>query len=287
MSYYRVLGLEREPFSTSPEPDFFYQAYGHRVALANILIEIQSKRGLSVVLGEVGVGKTTLSRKIFQHVSSREDIDFHMIMDPSYSTEKLFLAALIKTFGIRLDAYRSNTLECKSAIKDFLFHRGVEEKKITVLLVDEAQKLNSLSLEVLRMLLNYETNEFKLLQVVLMGQMELMPILNKTKNLIDRVSSIQRLDPLNLQETKELIEFRVRKAGYKSKEQFFSNEAIREVYKHTGGFPRKIGMLCHQALKMLVMRNKTNVDIDIMNEVLEREVKIQWQRQTVLQKRSC
>ncbi len=286
MSYFTVLGLEREPFSTSPEPDFFYQSYGHRTALANTLIEIYSKRGLSVLLGEVGTGKTTLSRKMLQQMAPRENINFYMIMDPNYNTEKLFLASLIKTFKIDLDSSRKNILDCKTALKEFLFRKGVEENKITVLLVDEAQKLSSTSLEVLRTLLNYETNEFKLLQVVLLGQMELLPILNKAENLIDRVSSIQRLRPFTLQETKEMIEFRIRRAGYNQEKQLFPNSVIREIYKHTGGYPRKIGMLSHKALKMAVMRNKEIVDDEIMAELIDHEVKVKWQRPKILQKRS-
>jgi general secretion pathway protein A len=287
MNYYTVLGLEKEPFSTSPEPDFFYQSHGHRSTLTNMLIEIRLRRGLSVVLGDIGTGKTTLSRKLFQQISSREYIDFYMILDPTYETEELFLISLIKTFGIEIDIFNSNILEFKTAIKDFLFQKGVNENKIIVLLVDEAQKLNPLSLEVLRMLLNYETNEFKLLQLMLLGQMELLPSLNATKNLMDRVSSIQVLTPFNMRETKEMIEFRVRQAGYTRNDSLFSEEAIREIYKHTQGYPRRIGMLCHKALKLLVMREKASVDMEIIKELIDHEVKLRWQRSDILQKSSC
>jgi general secretion pathway protein A len=287
MNYYTVLGLEKEPFSTSPEPDFFYQSLGHKTTLTNMLIEIRLRRGLNVVLGDIGTGKTTLSRKLFQQISSREYIDFYMILDPSYDTEELFLISLIKTFGLEIDIFNSNILEYKTAIKDFLFQKGVNENKIIVLLIDEAQKLNPLSLEVLRMLLNYETNEFKLLQLMLLGQMELLPSLNSTQNLMDRVSSVQILNPFNLLETKEMIEFRVRQAGYMRGERLFSDDAITQIYKYTEGYPRRIGMLCHKALKLLVMRDKTSVDTEIIKELIDHEVKLKWQRQDILQKSSC
>jgi len=83
MSYYTVLGFKKEPFSTSPDPEFFYQSAEHRAALTNILIEVRLKRGLSVVLGDIGTGKTTLSRKLFQVLSTRKDLDYYMILDPS------------------------------------------------------------------------------------------------------------------------------------------------------------------------------------------------------------
>lgn len=287
MNYYTVLGLEKEPFSTSPELNFFYQSQIHRTTLANLLIEIRLRRGLSVVLGDIGTGKTTLSRKLFQQIASRERIDFYMILDPSYDTEQLFLISLIKTFGIEIDAYSNNILELKAAIKEFLFHKGVNENRIIVLLVDEAQKLNTLSLEVLRMLLNYETNEFKLLQLILLGQMELLSNLNNTQNLMDRISSAQILTPFNMFETKEMIEFRIRQAGYMGNRGLFSDEAIREIYKHTEGYPRRIGMLCHKALKMLVMKNNEIVDVQIVKELVDHEVKVRWQRSEVLLKSNC
>jgi general secretion pathway protein A len=86
MSYYKVLGLTKEPFSTSPDPEFFYQSYSHKKALANILMEIRLKRGLSVVLGDIGTGKTTLSRKLLQLLKVRAGIRPYIILDPTYNT---------------------------------------------------------------------------------------------------------------------------------------------------------------------------------------------------------
>ncbi len=92
MSYFKVLGFEKEPFSTSPDPDFFYLSKEHESALTNILIELRLKRGLSVILGDVGTGKTTLSRKLIQELKEREDVAFHIILDPSFENEFLFLS---------------------------------------------------------------------------------------------------------------------------------------------------------------------------------------------------
>jgi len=285
MSYYKVLGLKREPFSTSPDPDFFYRSQEHKTALTNILIEIRLKRGLSVILGDIGTGKTTLSRKLFQLLSDRGDILFRMILDPTYDSEELFLSSLIRTFGIEISP-NSNVLELKDVMKDFLFQKGVNEKKTVVLVIDEAQKLNPLSLEVLRILLNYETNEFKLLQLVILGQMELLTHLTDTRNLMDRVSLVYTLSPFSFEETKEMIEFRIRQAGYEGAEKLFQEETIKEIYRNTEGYPRRIAMLCHKALKLLVVKNRPVVDNEIIKEIVEHEARSKWQRRNLLLKNS-
>lgn len=93
MSYYNLLGLEKEPFSTSPDPEFFYRSLNHRTALANLLIELRLRRGLSVVLGDIGTGKTTLGRKLIQELSESFGFFFHIILNPVFQSEELFLMA--------------------------------------------------------------------------------------------------------------------------------------------------------------------------------------------------
>jgi len=206
MSYYRLLGLQREPFSTSPDPDFFYESREHRAALTRLMIEIRLRRGLSLILGDVGTGKTTLSRKLFQLLNQRDDIVFHMVLDPAYDREELLLESLVRTFGISPNSHERSILDSREAIKNYLFRKGVEENKTVILLIDEAQKLNALSLEILRGLLNYETNEFKLLQLVLVSQLEFLPRLREIRNFLDRVCLKYVLNPLDEEETKELAD---------------------------------------------------------------------------------
>jgi general secretion pathway protein A len=272
MSYYKILGLDKEPFSTSPDPEFFYQSQEHQAALTRLLIEIRLRRGLSVILGDVGTGKTTLSRKLFQMLKERPDTEFFMILDPTYETEEVFLDSLLRTFQLQLDKTQPTLLDMKETIKKYLFQKGIQENKTIILLIDEAQKLNQASLEVLRVLLNYETNEFKLLQLVLLAQLELLPKIREMKNLMDRISMKYIINPLDDVETKEMIEFRVRQAGYRQRHPLFNEDALSEIYQYTQGYPRRIAMLCHQALKALVMNNKTVVDRDIVRDVVAQEV---------------
>lgn len=284
MSYYRVLGLEKEPFSTSPDPAFFYESRNHKTALANLMIELHLKRGLSVVLGDVGTGKTTLGRKLIQMLRDREGFIFHLILDPSYPTEELFLQSLIRTFGIEMSQQNPTILDYKEALEQYLFRIGTRENQTVVLIIDEAQKMSQASLEILRMLLNYETNEYKLLQLVLLSQVELMPNLRHMQNLLDRISMKYILEPLDESETREMIDYRLRQAGFQGKYYLFLDEAVKEIYRATRGYPRKISMLCHKALKAVVMQNKEVVDARVIEELVGQEVRAGWYSTNPLQK---
>jgi len=266
--------MEREPFSTSPDPAFFYESNEHMTALMRVMLEIRLRRGLSVILGDVGTGKTTLCRKLLQMCSARGDVDFYIILDPSYETEHLFLDALLRTFGLIIDPINSNILDYKQELKDFLFRQGIESNKTVVLLIDEAQKLNGSSLEVLRTLLNYETNEFKLLQLVLVGQMELLSQLKEMKNFADRISLKYILNPLDDQEVREMITFRLQRAGYHAEIELFDRGAIEEIYKATSGYPRRVAMLCHKTLMEMVLLNRNYVDQELIHQLVSKEVLI-------------
>ena len=276
MSYYRVLGLDREPFSTSPDPAFLYQSPQYRETLASLIVEFRLKRGLSVVLGDIGMGKTTLGRKLIQLLRERTGFVFHMILDPTYPSEELFFADLTRTLAIDLPSPHPTLVDYRDALERFLFRKGVEERQTVVLVIDEAHKLNALSLEALRVLLNYETNEVKLLQLVLLGQMELLPIVMHIPNLVDRISLKCTLKPLNVLETREMIEFRLQEAGYRSRLPLFDAGAIDRIYEHTGGYPRRIAMVCHQALRAVVTHHGRTVDRACIEALIQHVIDAGW-----------
>lgn len=269
MSYYSALGLEKEPFSTSPDPEFFYHSTSHNTALKRLEIAIRLRRGLSLILGDVGTGKTTLSRTLLQAFKDEDNFVFHMILDPSYKSEFQFLFSLVKMFDI-IPPFKS-TIDFKEALEKYLFQKGVEENKTIVLLIDEAQKITTENLEVLRMLLNYETNEYKLLQLIIMAQVELLPRVKRIRNFMDRVALKYTINPLDESETRELIDFRLKKAGYNGSPFLFTPEAIRLIYQHTQGYPRRIAMLCHDALETAVMNDRFEVDEQIVANLTKEE----------------
>jgi general secretion pathway protein A len=271
MSYYEVLNLKSEPFSTSPDPYFFYPSSSHDSALKRLEIAVRLRRGLNVILGDVGTGKTTLSRMLLQHFKDESDFVFHMVLDPSYKTEFQFLSSLAKMFGVN-PAFRS-TLDYKDALERYLFQKGVQENKTIVLLIDEGQKLTPAQVEILRMLLNYETNEYKLLQLIILAQIELLPKIRRIRNFMDRINLKYIINPLDEEETRSLINFRLKQAGYDKETALFTDTAITCIYKFTQGYPRKISMICHDALEMLIMRNKDVVDENIIEEIMAHEVR--------------
>lgn len=269
MGYYESLNLRREPFSTSPDPAFLYRSSAHNSVLKRLEIAIRLKRGLSLILGDVGTGKTTLSRVLLREFSNDEDFIFHMILDPTYNSEFQFLETLVKMFRITPDA--RTTHDYKEEIEKYLFKKGVDENKTIVLLIDEGQKLGTNFLEVLRTLLNYETNEYKLLQVVIMSQMELLPRIRRIKNFYDRVALRYIINPLDVKETEEMINFRLRQAGLSPGRQLFTSESIKLIFENSQGYPRKISVLCHNALEELIIQEKDSVDENVVMKLIKRE----------------
>ncbi len=245
MSYYEALNLKKEPFSTSPDPAFLYRSSAHNSVLKRLEITIRLKRGLSLILGDVGTGKTTLSRAILQEFANDDSVIFHIILDPSYNSEFQFLETLVKIFGIMPNA--RTTHDYKDEMEKYLFRKGVEENKTIVLLIDEGQKLSLNFLELLRTLLNYETNEYKLLQLIIMSQMELLPRIQRIKNFYDRIALKYIINPLDLNETEEMVNFRLAEGGLPPDKKLFTPESIRLIYQRSQGYPRKIALLCHSA----------------------------------------
>jgi len=256
--YYKLLGLHTEPFSTSPDPRFFYRSQEHQTALQRLEINIRLRRGMSLVYGDVGTGKTTLSRILMQEMAGDNEMLFFMILDPGFACEYDFVSRLSRMFGLRVDS--ASAIDHKDAIERYLFRQGVEQGRTVVLVIDEGQKLIDENLELLRTLLNYETNEYKLLQLVLLAQMELKPRIDRIHNFIDRIAFMSVLEGLDETDTANLIRFRLEAAGYPGTRPLFTPEAIALIHGYTEGYPRKIAMFCHDVLQYAIGREKVQVE---------------------------
>jgi len=273
MQYFKILNMSREPFSNSPEPEFFYQSSQHLGCLQQLELAIRLRRGLNIVMGNVGTGKTTLCRELILRFTEREDdrneIETYLVLDPSFSTPREFLALVALTFGLSVAGGESDW-QIKESIKNHLFRKGVDEKKNMVLIIDEGQKLPAFGREILREFLNYETNENKLLQIVIFAQNEFRDILKEHVNFADRVNQYYLLEPLSFRETMAMIRFRMVRAGRPADAPLFTICGLWEIYRATGGYPRRIITLCHQILLALIIQNKLKAGLFLVRSVSRR-----------------
>lgn len=272
MDYFTILNLEREPFSNSPDPDFFFQSRQHVDCLQKLELALRLKRGLSIVIGAVGSGKTTLCRTLLKKFSSDSTIESHLILDPSFNSPLAFLESICSMI-VDKDISGSNEQRFKEQIKQHLYKKGVDEKKTVILIIDEGQKLPVFCLEILREFLNYETNEHKLLQIVLFAQEEFQEILDRRANLADRVNLSHFLGPMNFADTGEMINFRIKHASNQPRPpKLFTGLALRAIYRATGGYPRKIINLCHQCMLALIVQNRTRVGWRLVRSCTDRSL---------------
>lgn len=270
MRYFELLNLRREPFSNSPDPELFYRTKQHQECLQKLEIALRLKRGLNVVTGHVGTGKTTLCRQIIRVLADRQGVTTHLLLDPSFSDPEEFLAYLNTAFGVE-EAKRqgASQWQLRENIKAVLFRQAVEEDRLVVLIVDEGQKMSLACLEILRELLNFETNEHKLLQIVIFGQLEFDALLAGQANLADRVNLHLRLGPLDFKDTRELILARLTMcAKDMAPEGLFSPGAFWAVYLATHGFPRQIVQLCHQALLAVIIKERQRVTWSVVRSCM-------------------
>jgi type II secretory pathway predicted ATPase ExeA len=261
MDYFNILNLIKEPFSNSPDPDFFYQSRQHQGCLQQLEISLRLRRGLNVVIGDVGIGKTTICRQLIRRFADSDDTETHLILDPNYLSPEEFTYAVAEKFGGDNPVYGMDALQVKERIKQYLFRQGVNEQKNVVLIIDEGQKLPMFCLEILREFLNYETNQHKLLQIVIFAQAEFEKTIKAHAYFADRINFFHRLKALKFSDTRAMILYRLRQSSDGSKPlPIFSFLAFWAIYSATGGYPRKIVNLCHQCIVAMLVQNRNEAD---------------------------
>ncbi len=276
MDYFNLLHFKKEPFSNSPEPEFLFAAPQYDTCLQMLEMSVRLKRGLSVVIGDVGTGKTTLCRKLIQNLSAPSpaespEIDAYLLLDPAVENRMAFVKTVATILGIRDITPEDSEWQLKEKIKNFLFEKGVDEKRIIVLVIDEGQKIPEECLEILREFLNYETNDAKLLQTIIFAQPELEKSLASRPNLMDRVDCIHHFEPLNFWQMKAMIEYRILIARQETVNYpLFTFGGLLAIYFATGGYPRKVVSLCHQALLKMIIRGKRNAGWLLIRSCVDR-----------------
>jgi general secretion pathway protein A len=271
MDYFNILNLKQEPFSNSPDPEFFFHSREHLECLQKLELSLLLRRGLNVIIGDVGTGKTTLCRQLIRRFTRREEITTHLILDPHFVDAHELLTTVGKMImGPKINL-GSNEWQIKEQIKQYLFKRGVEENKTTVLIIDEGQKIPVFCLEILREFLNYETNEFKLLQIIIFAQKEFENTIKKYANFADRISLYHHLKPLSFRDTRLMIKYRLEKSKDTNKKiDIFSYPALLTIYRKTGGYPRKIINLCHHCVLAMIVQNRSSVGYRLVRSCIKR-----------------
>ncbi|MCL1113306.1 MULTISPECIES: ExeA family protein [Shewanella] len=259
--YKAFYGLNDNPFSIAPNPHYMFLSDRHREALAHLTYGLGETGGFVLLTGEVGTGKTTVSRCLLEQIPDNTDTAF--ILNPSL-TELELLATLCDELEI---AYGDNpTLKQLTDLISMYLLNNHKNGRNTVLIIDEAQHLRSEVLEQLRLLTNLETNTKKLLQVILIGQPELQQLLKRQdlRQLAQRITARYHLLPLNKEEIALYVQHRLQVAG--RHEPLFTRKAIAALHKHSGGIPRLTNLLCERALMAGYGQVKVPIDHKMVDQ---------------------
>jgi len=267
--YERHFGLSQSPFSIAPDPRYLFMSERHREALAHLLYGVKAGGGFVLLTGEIGAGKTTICRSLLAQIPEHCDVAY--IFNPKLTVEEL-LGSICAEFRIPARHEGPGVATVKDyvdALNDYLLRTHASGRS-SVLIIDEAQALSADVLEQLRLLTNLETDERKLLQIVLIGQPELRDMLARPdmEQLAQRVIARYHLDALGPQETEMYIRHRMAIAGLAGPLPF-DERALRGIYRYTRGVPRRINLLCDRALLGAYARGKSRVDVRTVEEAVE------------------
>lgn len=260
--YTKFFGLTKKPFSLIPDPSFLFLSPKHKKALTTLQYGLVSQAGFTVITGEIGSGKTTLVRSLLNKLSS--DCEVGLITN-THSAFGDLLTWVLAAFKIESSA--TNKAERYQAFVDFITQKNETDKRV-VLIVDEAQNMDIQTQEELRLLSNINVSQDIMLQLVLVGQPELVEKLNRPElvQFSQRISIEYHLQPLNYKETEQYIHYRLKVAG--SKDIIFHPSACAALYYYSGGIPRLINNLGDLALVFAFAADKKKINWKVIVDVV-------------------
>ncbi|NTU47683.1 MAG: AAA family ATPase [Syntrophobacteraceae bacterium] len=249
-------GFKENPFSIAPDPRYLYMSEQHKEALAHLLYGVKSEGGFVLLTGEVGTGKTTVCRCLLEQLPENADVAF--IFNPKLTVKEL-LSTICDELHIRHTGSGKSVKTYVDLINTHLLD-AFAKGRITLLIIDEAQNLSRSVLEQIRLLTNLETNQRKLLQIILLGQPELLDTLAepKLRQLSQRIIARYHLGPLTRAEVRAYVSHRLAVAGAKA--QVFPESLVAGLHKLSGGIPRLINTICDRALLGAYTQGKDSVD---------------------------
>jgi len=241
--YVEFYGLKELPFNITPDPRFLFYSSQHRAVFDHLMYGIEHRKGFIELSGEVGSGKTTLCRAVLANLSKR--VKTALVLNPALSGNQL-LRAILNDFGLEVKDH--DRLSCIEQLNSFLLEQTLQGNNVAVI-IDEAQDLSPEIMEEVRLLSNLETDQHKLMQIVLAGQPELRERLERPelRQLKQRIMVRCSLRPLNEEDTGHYIRHRLEVAGAGNGLRFDS-DAVRMVYEYSKGTPRMVNALCDRIM---------------------------------------
>lgn len=261
--YLDYWNLKEEPFKNVPDRNLFYQSNPHEEALVRLLYAVENRKGAAMLTGEVGSGKTTVSR-VFMSRLSKERFAITTIVNPDLNAVD-FVRAILLEMEEQADE------NSKTILLERLKNRLAQNFKnnlITVLIIDEAHLIKDpASFEELRMLLNLQTDNQFMVTLIMIGQTPLKEKISNLKPLRERIAIKYDLTPLDLKDTIRYILFRLKKSG--AERGIFSKEAVKSVYSYAGGIPLRINNVCERSLLIGMMMKAQVIDKKIVDYAIE------------------
>ncbi|MGE0539204.1 MAG: ExeA family protein [Dehalococcoidia bacterium] len=265
LPYLAYFHLKEEPFSTVPSPRYFFLTSVHATALEKTVYVVGAKKGLAAVFGDTGTGKSSLARLLHQKFRDSGFLST-LLTNPSYPTPNSLLRTIAQEFGVpKTDKSFKGMLDL---FKAYLFQQAVDEGKTVVLIIDEAQTLKPPLIELLRQLANYETNDMKLVQLVLFAQEELRNTLSRPalRNFRSRIVLASTLEHLSLDDLRAMLKFRWEVASGGAQHPF-SEDAIRAIFDASAGMPREANILADNALVAAYYQQARLIDADLITAI--------------------
>ena len=262
--YEAFYGLQENPFRLTPDPRYLFLSATHQEALGHLLFGVHEGNGVVVLTGEIGAGKTTLLRTLASELEASTTLAY--LFNPALSDVEL-LQAINADLGIPADSTGKRDLTAE--LNRFLLAQQAAGRRVVVI-IDEAQNLAAPVLEQLRLLSNLETEQEKLLHIILVGQPELREILAQPElaQLDQRVTLRWHLEPLGAQDTAAYVRHRLGVAAEGREVELFSPAALRQVYRFSRGIPRLINILCHRALLIGYTQEEARIRARTMRQAI-------------------